>query len=362
MNIDPLMNPGKIREAKILVVDDHEDGVILLQQLLQKAGYANVFATTDSRETVGVCEEIAADLLILDLNMPPPSGYDILDQLALRPGKENRLPILVLTADITPMAKLKALSLGARDFLTKPVEQVDLLLRVRNLLEIRFALRQIEQERKARSAEESRSRSGLGGNEILERLAVVIECWDPHLAQRAARVGRSAALLAKALELPAAEASQIEEAARLFDIGMLAVPEEIRAKGTLSPEERAQLRTHVAAAERILGKTPGGHAGLKLACNMAVSHHEYWDGGGYPQGLRGEAIPLEARIVAVAEALDSLVHPGSGKAPLSVRDAASEVTRQAGFAFDPAITSALERTLPASFAETHASETELTSQ
>src|SRR5262249_31059708 len=158
--------------------------------LLNKAGYANVFATTDSRETVGMCEEIAADLLILDLNMPPPSGYDILDQLALRPGKENRLPILVLTADITPMAKLKALSLGAKDFLTKPVEQVDLLLRVRNLLEMRFAYRQMEQERKTRSAESK----GSGGNEILERLSAVIECSDARLAERSARVGRSAAL------------------------------------------------------------------------------------------------------------------------------------------------------------------------
>jgi putative two-component system response regulator len=346
MNIDPLLNQGKIREAKILVVDDHEDGVMLLQQLLQKAGYANVFATTDSRETVGMCEEIAADLLLLDLNMPPPSGYDILDQLALRPGKENRLPILVLTADITPMAKLKALSLGAKDFLTKPVEQVDLLLRVRNLLETRFAYRQMEQERKARHLEDSRSKAGADANEIIERLAAVIECCDPQIAERSARVSRSAALLAKAMGLSSAEAGQIEQAAALFDLGMLAVPAEIRKRGTQGPEQRAMLRTHVATGERILGKTRSGHGGLKLPLEIATGHHEHWDGGGYPQGLRGEAIPLEARIVAVAEALDSLVHPGAGKTPLPVQDAVSEVARQAGFAFDPAIISALQRTLP----------------
>jgi len=347
MNIEPLLNQGKIREAKILVVDDHEDGVMLLQQLLQKAGYANVFATTDSRETVGMCEEVAADLLILDLNMPPPSGYDILDQLALRPGKENRLPILVLTADITPMAKLKALSLGAKDFLTKPVEQVDLLLRVRNLLETRFAFRQMEQERKARSAAETKT----GGNEMLERLAAVIACWDPQASDRAARVSRSAALLAKALSLSATESHQIEEAARLYDLGMLAIPEAIRKAGTLSPEEKALLRTHAAAAERILGRTSSGHGGLKLPLDIAASHHERWDGSGYPQGLGGEAIPLEARIVAVAEALDSLVHPETGKHPLSVHDAVSEVRRQAGFAFDPAVVDALQRTVSLSTRE-----------
>lgn len=349
MIIEPLLNQGKIREAKILLVDDHEDGVAVLQQMLNKAGYANVFATTDSRETVGMCQEIAADLLILDLNMPPPSGYDILDQLALRPGKQNNLPILVLTADITPMAKLKALSLGAKDFLTKPVEQVDLLLRVRNLLETRAAFLQLEQARKVRSSEESKSK--LIGNEILERLAAAVECWDPQVAERAARISRSAGLLVKALGLSAAEAVQIEEAAIVFDLGLLAVPDEIRRSWTLSPDERTRLRTHVTVAERILGKTASGHPSLKMPLDIATNHHERWDGGGYPRGLRGEAIPLEARIVAVAEALDLLVHPDSGKPPLSVNDAVSEVVRQSGFAFDPAITNALQRVIPFSVPE-----------
>ena len=348
MIIEPLLNQGKIREAKILLVDDHEDGVAVLQQMLNKAGYANVFATTDSRETVGMCQEIAADLLILDLNMPPPSGYDILDQLALRPGKQNSLPILVLTADITPMAKLKALSLGAKDFLTKPVEQVDLLLRVRNLLETRAAFLQLEQTRKARSEE---SKSKLGGNEVLERLAAAVECWDPRVAERAARISRSAGLLAKALGLSAAETVQIEEAAMVFDVGLLAVPEEIRRSWTLSPDERTRLRAHVTAAEQILGKTATGHPSLKMPLDIATSHHERWDGSGYPRGLHGEAIPLEARIVAVAEALDLLVHPDSGKPALSVTDAVSEVARQSGFAFDPAITNALQRVMPLSVPE-----------
>jgi len=351
MIIEPLLNQGKIKDAKILLVDDHEDGVALLQQMLNKAGYANVFATTDSRETVGKCEEMVADLLILDLNMPPPSGYDILDQLALRPRIENRLPILVLTADITPMAKLKALSLGAKDFLTKPVEQVDLLLRVRNLLETRFAFLQLEQARKSRSLEESKFKAHAGANESLERLATAIECWDPRLAERAARVSRSAALLAKALGLSVAEVHQIEDAARVFDLGMLAIPEEVRKSWTLTLEERALLRTHVTVVERILGKTASGNASLKLPLDIATGHHERWDGGGYPQGLSGEAIPLEARIVAVAEAFDALVHPETGKPALSLSDAKSEVTRQAGFAFDPAIVDALQRAIAVSVPE-----------
>ena len=151
MIIDQLLNQGNIRDAKILLVDDHEDGVVLLEQILRKAGYQNVFSTTDSRECVRMCEVIGPDLLILDLNMPEPDGYDILDQLALRPETGNRMPILVLTADITPIAKLKALSLGARDFLSKPVEQIDLLLRVRNVLETRFAFLEVEKMKRERT-------------------------------------------------------------------------------------------------------------------------------------------------------------------------------------------------------------------
>jgi putative two-component system response regulator len=344
MIIEPLLNQGKIREAKILIVDDHEDGVALLQQMLQKAGYANVFATTDSRETVGMCEEIAADLLILDLNMPPPSGYDILDQLALRPGRDVSLPILVLTADITPMAKLKALSLGAKDFLTKPVEQVDLLLRVRNLLEMRSIYRQLEQSRTPRHSEESKSRAE-NTNEVLDRLHAAIECFDPALAARALRVSRWAFRIGKAAGLSTAEANQLELATRVYDIGMLAISRELRKSGIVNPEAKRLLRSHAVVVESILQKTANSGAGVNMAREIATGHHERWDGGGYPLGLNGEAIPRAARIAAVAETLDSLVHPENGDQPSTLESAVTEVTRNAGFAFDPDITEALGRVL-----------------
>lgn len=335
MIIEQLLNQGNIREAKIVLVDDHEDGIALLEQILRKAGYPHVFSTTDSRETARMCGEINPDLLILDLNMPPPSGYDILDQLALRPGKENRMPILVLTADITPMAKLKALSLGARDFLTKPVEQVDLLLRVRNVLETRFAFDQL---RRAQQAGEAKAKSADGSSEAVERLFAAMQCWDPRLAEKALRVSRSVGMLAKAMGLSNKDASLMESSARVYDVGMLAVPEDVRRGGNLSVEEKKILRSHAAAARRILGRS----AGLKTAVEMATGHHERWDGNGYPNGLSGELIPLGARIVAVAEALDALVNPENGKAALTMEEAVPEVMRQAGFAYDPGV---VERTV-----------------
>jgi putative two-component system response regulator len=333
MIIEQLLNQGNIRDAKILLVDDHEDGVALLDQILRKAGYSNVFSTTDSRETVRMCEELNPDLLVLDLNMPPPSGYDILDQLALRQGKENRMPILVLTADITSLAKLKALSLGARDFLTKPVEQVDLLLRVRNVLETRFAFLQLER------GAAPKPKAADTANEVVERLFATIACLDPQQAERAIRVSKSVALLARAVGLSTTEASRMESAARVYDVGMLAVPEGIRRNGNPDLSERKILRTHVIAAAEIIGQS----ASLKLPLEIATFHHERWDGNGYPNGVRGIDIPLSARIVAVAEALDLLVNPDKGKPAMTTEEAVLEVIRQSQFAFDPAIAAALER-------------------
>ena len=335
------MTETLIRQAKILVVDDQEDGVALLQQMLRRAGYANVFATTDSRRTLPLYQEVSPDLLILDLHMPPPSGYEILDQLAVRPNKEAFFPILVLTADIMPIAKLKALSLGAKDFLTKPVEHVDLLLRVRNLLETRLVYHQLEQERRRGSAREAEVKALDVESEILERLRVTIECCDPRLSERAARVSRAAALLAGAAGASEELSAQIERAAHVYDLGMLAVPAEIRNRcGILSPEEKLAVRKHTNAAERILS-----HGGglLAAAREIATNHHERWDGAGYPNGLKGEAIPMPARIVAVAEAFDILTHPVENGQPCAPAEALAEISRQGGFAFDPSIVEALGR-------------------
>jgi putative two-component system response regulator len=339
------MTETLIRQAKILLVDDQEDGVALLQQMLHRAGYPNVIATTDSRQTLPLDREVAPDLLILDLHMPPPSGYEILDQLAVRPNKDTFFPILVLTADIMPIAKLKALSLGAKDFLTKPVEHVDLLLRVRNLLETRLVYSQLEQERRWRSAREAEGKVLGYEAEILERLRVTMECCDPRLSERAARVSQMAARLVDAAGLSAELAGQIERAAHVYDLGMLAVPAEIRNRwGVLSPEEKNIVKKHAGAAERILS-----HGGglLAVAREIATTHHERWDGAGYPNGLKGEAIPLPARIVAVAEEFDILTHPSGDGQACTPEEALAEILRQGGFAFDPSIAEKLGRVLDA---------------
>lgn len=126
------------------MVDDEDSNVVVLERLLRQAGYANIHGTTDSRMTIPLYNQISPDLVFLDLHMPDPNGFDLLEHFAKqRPEEGMYVPILVLTADITPGTKLKALALGANDFVTKPFERCELLLRTRNLLETRFLYREL---------------------------------------------------------------------------------------------------------------------------------------------------------------------------------------------------------------------------
>jgi response regulator RpfG family c-di-GMP phosphodiesterase len=329
------MNENQIRQASILVIDDQEDAVALLQQMLQKAGYTQVHTGTDSREAIALCQQFTPDLLILDLHMPTPSGFEILEQLGGEaPEQAPRFPVLVLTADVTPMTRLKALSMGAKDFLTKPVDHVDLLLRVHNLIEVRLLYRALDRRVRFPAADSGRGLASVPGDEMLAVLARLIEHCDPDLGERSKRVSRIAACIAGELDRPAGLVAQIELSTRIYDLGMLGLPGLVRAKsGLMTRSEQDLWRKHPTIAEQILGDCEGA---LAMAKQIAGAHHERWDGEGYPAGIKGEAIPWAARVVAAAESYDYLT--GSG---LSPEQAAEEIHRQGGFAFDPAVASVL---------------------
>jgi putative two-component system response regulator len=141
------MDEQRILQANILIVDDGADSVAIMQNALSRAGYAYVRAVTDSRQAAAAFRESEPDLLILDLVMPAPDGYDILDEVAIRRSAGPRVPVLVVTADTSRITRLKALSMGAKDFLTKPVEPVELSVRVHNLIEIGLLYRDLAEAR-----------------------------------------------------------------------------------------------------------------------------------------------------------------------------------------------------------------------
>jgi putative two-component system response regulator len=337
------MDNEKLLKARILVVDDQEQTVLLLRRILEQAGYTNVVTTTASADVVGLCAGTPPDLILLDLHMPTPDGFEVMEML--RPWTEGRwFPILVLTADMTSEARRHALSVGARDFVTKPIDATEVLLRIGNLLEARFLQRELRGESltlEQRVDERTRELS-LARLEILERLAVASEYRDDDSGEHSQRIGRSAALIAEALGQPEEVATLIRLAAPLHDIGKIGVPDNILLKpGKLTPEEFDVMKNHVNIGAFILSRSRSRI--LQMGERIAATHHEWWDGTGYAAGLKGEEIPIEGRIVAIADVFDALVSDRPYKAAWPIEEAVAEIVRAGGTQFDPSCVEAFEK-------------------
>lgn len=335
------MLDNRFKYAEILVVDDQQNNVDLLERILQRAGYCNLTSTTDPCKVRTLYTEVQPDLIILDLHMPQMDGFAVLEQLMTQIPQGTYLPILMLTADIAPEAKQRALANGAKDFLTKPFNRVETLLRIKNLLETRFLHLQIQQqnlmlEEKVRERTHKLEQAQL---EILQRLARAAEYRDDTTGQHTQRVGETAAHLAEALGLPTIEVEMMRWAAPLHDVGKIAVPDLILLKeGKLTPVEFEVMKSHTTIGGALLGESQ--FPILQIAEQIALTHHERWDGQGYPYGLRAEAIPLVGRIVSVADVFDALTHERPYKAAWSVDEAVAELQRQKGHQFDPDVVDA----------------------
>lgn len=335
------LDSAELHAASILVVDDEPANVRLLERIVRGAGYTNLTSTTDPRNVPTLCAEAEPDLILLDLNMPGIDGFGVMEGLAERIAATGYLPILVITSDPTQETRQRALAHGARDFVAKPFDFTEVLLRIRNLLETRLLHQRLrdENEELEQRVRERTSELESAQVEILQRLALAAEYRDDQTNQHAGRVGEIAARVAAALGLPEADVTMIRRVGPLHDVGKIGTPDAILLKpGRLTPEEFELTKTHTLVGARILGGS--SFPVLRMAEQIALCHHERWDGTGYPRGLRGEEIPLEARIVAVVDVWDALTHERPYKPAWSTGEAAAELRAQAGRHFDPQVVGA----------------------
>ena len=332
------MLDGVLKHSQILIIDDQEANVRVLEGLLKRAGHTNVRSTTDSRKALSLFADCRPDLILLDLHMPHLDGFQIMDELRPLIPEAAYLPILVLTADITPDAKQKALGMGAKDFLTKPFDATEALLRIRNLLETRFLHLQLQDhnlllEQKVRERTQELEEARI---EILERLAHAAEFRDDMTGQHTRRVGTGAVLIAQALGFPQDQVELIQRAAPLHDVGKIGIPDAILLKpGSLTDEEFEVMKTHTTIGARILSGSR--FPLLRMAEEIALTHHERWDGTGYPKGLRGDALPMAGRIVAVADAFDAMTNDRPYRKALSPKEAWKILWDGAGTQGDAAV-------------------------
>ena len=323
-------------DARILVVDDHEPSAETIQKVLRKAGYREVTITSDPRKVLALFREIGPDILLLDIRMPHLDGFAVLRQVRARNG-EGYLPVLVITGDTDSAVKEQALGSGASDFLNKPFDTTEIVLRVRNLLKLRFTTTHLEERVRERTAALRNSEV-----EVAQRLALAAELRDYQSGEHTQRVGASSALIARQLDLPEEQVEAIRLAAPLHDIGKIAIPDSILLKqGPLTLDELEVVKGHTTFGARMLAGSESSI--LQQAEEIALYHHENWDGTGYTPGLEGEMVPLAARIVRVADVFDALVHDRPYKEAWSIEEAMELITEGAGSTFDPDVVAAFVR-------------------
>jgi putative two-component system response regulator len=332
MNAQPF---DAVEDSNILVVDDHEANVVLLQRVLGRAGYRRVEGITDPRALPARMAESPPDLILLDLHMPGVDGFAILEALRTAVRHDTYLPILVITADATTETRRRALALGAKDFLTRPFDAQEVVLRVGNMLETRrlhLDLRDRNRGLEGRVRERTQELED-AYLETFERLALAAEYRDDETGQHILRVGRTASSIAEELGLDERTVSMIELAAGLHDVGKIGVPDTILLKPTsLTVEEFGVVRTHTVIGAKILSGSRSPL--LQMAEIIARCHHERWDGNGYA-GIAGADIPLVARITSVADTFDALTHDRPYKEAWPLERALEEITAQRGSQFDP---------------------------
>ena len=336
----------EIKSASILVVDDEESNIRLIERILSARGYTNISTTMDSTRVVEMHQKYHMDLILLDLNMPERDGFQVMEDLT-RKTQGNSPAILVLTAQHMQNLRQRALDNGARDYVTKPFHMEELVSRVRNLLEVQLAHRFMRDqnlllEKKVRQRTRDIYETRL---QVVRHLGRAAEYRDNETGLHIIRMSKIAVILGKQAGMNKYKCELLLNASPMHDIGKIGIPDKILLKpGRLDQDEWEVMKSHAQIGADILS---GDDSELmKMAHEIAITHHEKYNGDGYPNNLKGEAIPLVGRITAIADNFDALTSERPYKKAWRVEDAVQWMIGQAGEHFDPQLMGLFVKILP----------------
>lgn len=330
-----MISEEEILKAKVLIVDDQEISVRLLEEILRKAGYQNITCVCDSREAAETYRELKPDAFVLDLHMPYLDGFQVMTQLRETQGSDY-LPILVLTQLENRDLRYLALESGAKDFLNKPYDRVEVLVRIRNIIEVHMLHRRLGDQKKTLEEDVRQRTRELRRVQLdmIQHLARVAEYRDKATGMHIIRMSHYSACLAAKVGFSKEECEMILVAIALHDIGKVAIPDSILLKPErLTPEEREVMRTHAAIGAELLSGSESKV--MQMAKEIALTHHERWDGSGYPRSLKGGQIPLLGRICCLCDIFDALINERPYKKAMAFDKAVEEIRADNGKSFDP---------------------------
>ena len=322
----------------LLVVDDVPENIEILNDILERE-YRVKVATNGQKALNIVMSDQPPDLILLDIMMPGIDGYEVCRRIKANPMRRN-IPIMFVTAMEDQEDEARGLALGAEDYITKPFNSYIVLARVKTHLALYDQTRELERKVDERTRELQNTRL-----QIIERLGSAAAFRDNETGFHVTRMSRYSALIAQAAGLSPKESELIRLAAPMHDIGKIGTPDYVLFKpGKLDPTEWAIMQQHAAIGAAIIGDHDDPL--LSLAREIAASHHEKWDGSGYPLGLSGTGIPLAARIVALADVFDALMSTRPYKVAWPVDLARQTIVNDAGRHFDSMLVDAFLKALP----------------
>ena len=335
-----MINNQHEHKKTILVVDDEAVNCRLVDAILTPLGY-RVFTASNGEEALQKVETAIPDVILLDIMMPVMDGYETVRRL--KSDEDTRLiPVVMVTALKDVEDRVRALEAGADDFLTKPIDRMELRARVNSLIKVKAYndqmknyQQELEMKVKERTEELSKTLEKLkfASLDTILRLSKAAEYRDEDTGAHIIRMSNYASLIAERMGLPGKTVESILYAAPLHDIGKIGVPDRILLKpGPLDKKEWEIMKQHTTFGAKILD---GSEGYLQLGRSIALTHHEKWDGSGYPAGLKGNEIPLAGRIVAIADVFDAMTSRRPYKEPFSIEKTLSLIMEARGSHFDP---------------------------
>jgi len=341
-----MISQQQCQNATILIVDDQMTNVMFLESILQHAGYTHVHSTQDPTQVVPLFKELNPDLICLDIRMPELNGFQIMGQLKII-HQHAYLPILVLTSEEDRETRLRALESGAKDFLHKPFDKVEVLMRIRNLLEASLLNKAVSRQNetleeivKIRTRELKETQL-----DVVHRLARAAEHRDNETGGHIIRMAHFAVVLGRAAGMSEEECEMLFHATPMHDVGKLGIPDRILLKpGKLDPDEFDIMKQHTVIGANLLSGSQS--AVLQMGEVIALTHHEKWDGSGYPNRIAGGDIPLVGQICAIADVFDALSSRRCYKDPWPLDKTLKEIHSLTGKQFDPHLVDLFDELLP----------------